>query len=722
MSENSSKRPSTVTFDVDYHRPGTRSGARTASGTRKKPELKSQTRKTTQNLKTADLSHITDTKTTPNVPTFIPDEFTKEVATPIPLRPGTSQLDPENNQWLTRVFPSPEPTDSRQEVENLGHWLNSVLEKNQQESKEPIELAANARHWFTIAYEELCRQVSVECPERSTLLLSIWRRYQELFARVVQLHQEEKNYLISNHKERLQILKTQLDHDQSRLKQVTQQYRDDQERWSNARERDETKFANMRKKLDLQVKNKRSLQMQIKILRDQLEKPHSTQTSQEQLEIKEEKETEEKTEQEPITERHISDKTHTFRGRIRKDFPHMHEAVNILDDISRLVDQDRLPANITREQFPTILIPVHALRIPKIRTLKWVLSAISLFYGLRLTDLAERRMVSDYSTNRQHFAEDIYQHFMVTFGNPQEAAETFFDLVESARSHADSGNLRCKHFLQFLDVVQPYRDSVYLDFYCYCLGCFLSTNAAQGQLFKDELDSEGEKFSPVNGSMVIDRTKKVLYAVSDGASAESFINRLTTKLNIKEGEEFDTIVSEDIILDELMMFYQSEESRMTDQIREQYDMDAAQFGGIVTFGQFQTLALFSSRKIDPRSYVEMMRETFEKMTTETISFGGLIDAMHRRAMLVPFSFERIDYDIADHLEDMYGFMTAEYEFHKPDLEAKLETLEKTDDGAYKALLAAKTKLEQVMESRRIGFFTEVAQREFYERLRSINIE
>jgi hypothetical protein len=52
-------------------------------------------------------------------------------------------------------------------------------------------------------------------------------------------------------------LKKGLQDCQSKLKAITQIYRDDQEKRTNAREREENRFANMRKKLDLQVKNRR---------------------------------------------------------------------------------------------------------------------------------------------------------------------------------------------------------------------------------------------------------------------------------------------------------------------------------------------------------------------------------------------------------------------------------------------------------------------------------
>lgn len=61
-------------------------------------------------------------------------------------------------------------------------------------------------------------KVSVDCPERAKLLASIWKRYQALFQRVIQLHQEEKDYLINCHKERTTALKSELEASQAKFK------------------------------------------------------------------------------------------------------------------------------------------------------------------------------------------------------------------------------------------------------------------------------------------------------------------------------------------------------------------------------------------------------------------------------------------------------------------------------------------------------------------------
>ena len=58
---------------------------------------------------------------------------------------------------------------SRREVELLGEWLNSVLADNIESTKNPLDVVTNAQHWYSIAFNELLRQVSVSSAERSRL-------------------------------------------------------------------------------------------------------------------------------------------------------------------------------------------------------------------------------------------------------------------------------------------------------------------------------------------------------------------------------------------------------------------------------------------------------------------------------------------------------------------------------------------------------------------------
>ena len=708
------KRPTTVTFNVEYTRSSSNHERSLNSGSNENNNFRPPTKQSYSRIKTADLSHITDHKPINPLPSFIPREFSREMTTPIPFRPNTSVPDPESNQWKTQVFPSVEATNSRQEVENLGEWLNSVLEKNQKETKDPLELAKNARNWFTIAYDELCRQVSVECPERSKLLTSIWKRYQSLFGRVVQLHQEEKNYLVSMHKERTSSLKTELDQCQSKLKQISQQYRDDQERWSNSREREETKFANMRKKLDLQVKNKRSLLMQIRSLKEKLGQSSS--------DIVEDIQDDIKIEQQPeITVQMVSDRVLQLRHKIKTDNFNLIEATIVLEDISNLIDHEKLPPRSIRDISPSIFRELPSNYLPKIRSLKWTMSALTYFYSLHLSGLSSRQQPTTYSTNRLYFINFIFEHLISMYGTVTEAAETFFDLIETCRTLSNSGNIRCKLFLQFTDVIQPFLDSIVLDFYCYCLGSILASLTSYNTIFHDNFEDDNIELSPLKCSIAFELAKKVLFSVCEGESAENHLNKLKNELNINENDNIN-IISEDLILEFLINAFLIEESRSKEQIREQFEMDAAQYGGVITVGQFQTLTMFSSRKVDSKVYIEMMRDSLMKTSSKSISFENLIDSMHKNSLLVPISFDRIDYNIEDHLEDLFSFMKNEFNYRLPEILNKLEKAHKTDESLFKQLTAAKSKFEQVVETKRAGFFTEVAQRELYEKLKEIDLD
>lgn len=709
MTENEKARPLRATVNVSYNRkPLSNLSREISSHISETLTLKPQVRNATANIKTADLSHITDTRSVSQLPSFIPAEYTREMTTPIPLRPGPSTLDPSNKQWKTTIFPSPNPTDSREEVENLGQWLNQVLEKNQKETQDPIELAKNARHWFTIAYEELCRQVSVECPERSTLLLSIWKRYQSLFARVVQLHQEEKDYLLTCHRERTSALTGELDQYQSKLKQVTQQYRDDQERWSNAREKEETKFTNMRKKLDLQVRNKRSLTMQIKALRDRLEREGPAQ------QVVQDNDTKEEVEKETLTPAQLLERANNIRHKFKSEFPNLSDCSSALDDIIRYLNNDLPQLKQTRELFPSLFKDVSIGYTPRQRSLKWVYDAITFSYAHRLKELSSKKAVFDWAPSRQHFANSIYYQFLVMYGNAVVAAETFYDLVESARCYAEKGHVRCKTFLQFIDVIQPYRDCIYLDFYCFCLGSFLQSNISQNSIFFDEFsDSETlERLSSVSYAVSLDLVKKVLYNIAEQSSVDNFMSNIKEQLKIEDVGS--SVVSYDDLFEYMMTVFAEEERRMMEQLREQYEMDAAQYGGIITLGQFQTLAMFSSKKLDQRIYTDMMREILMRTKSRVVSFQAFVDTMHRYSMLVPFTFERIEYDFDDHPDDILEFMKEEYSFNLPELKAELEKSRKNDENLFKQLVAAKARFEQVMYTKKIGSHAEVAQRELYE--------
>ena len=716
MNEVTSSPPRTMT--VTFKVPETLSKSppkpmRTSSEVSRRSLRSAASVPMTTTAKTADLSHITDHPTMNPGVSFIPPEDAFEVETPTPLRPGTGVLMSDNRTWKTQIFPSTDiSATSREEAENLGEWLNRRLAENQKTAKDPLELASNARHYFTIAYQELCREVSCDCPERAVLLNSIWKRYQALFQRVTQLHQEEKAYLMKCHKERTANMRAELDATQVKLKAMSKKYRDDQERWSSAREREETKFANLRKKLDLQIKNKRALLQQIKVLKDKIEGKES---APEKVDEKTEEKDEEVSETPSLTSQALSDRVHLMRQRVKKHFPGYYDVSATLDDIAHMVDQERGPARSTKELFPCFFHKLASNYSGKVRSMEWVMSALTHFYTKRISTLSHRRRVFPYQENRQHFVLDIYGQMLAVFGMPERATSVLFDLIETARGLSKVGNKRCKLFLRFIDAEEPWLDSIYLDFYCFCLGSLAVSNITSLHLFPDEFGEEVTTFAPLTGSMALEFAKKVLFTICENDAMERYVEELKSKYEITD----ESTVCQDDILEFLLEVYEKEEKHAIDQMKEQYHMDAAQYGGVLSSGQFQTLVQFSARKLDWRCYPGMMREALQRTGAKTISFQDLMAAMHKYAMLVPFNFDRVEFDYQDRFDDTAGFLKSEYDMQKGLIANLLEQTKAEDEAQYQQLVAAKAKFEQALETRQKGYYSEVAIRELFELLHAI---
>jgi hypothetical protein len=167
----------------------------------------------------------------------------------------------------------------------------------------------------------------------------------------------------------------------------------------------------MRKRLDLQVKNKRTLMLQIKALKErQTGAPAPAAPESRPETVAEEPDA-------SLAPAAISDRVHQLRQRVRSAFPGFADIAVALDDIAHLVDQDRLPGRATRELLPSlfrVLPPNHSGRT---RPIEWVLSAPNFFYAKRLAALSNRLQAFQFSENRQHFSLSIFEQFLASGGN-----------------------------------------------------------------------------------------------------------------------------------------------------------------------------------------------------------------------------------------------------------------------------------------------------------------
>ena len=155
--------------------------------------------------------------------------------------------------WRQANFTVSSPA-SRREVQLLGEWLNSVLADNLEKNENPLDICTNAQHWYSVAFNELVRQVAIDCAERGRMLAIIWKRNQDLLNNLIKVQHDEREYILKCHKDRVQFLKTDLEFSKSRLETVTSAYNDEKDRWESSHERDVSKFSSLSQKIEEQKK------------------------------------------------------------------------------------------------------------------------------------------------------------------------------------------------------------------------------------------------------------------------------------------------------------------------------------------------------------------------------------------------------------------------------------------------------------------------------------
>jgi hypothetical protein len=394
-----------------------------------------------------------------------------------------------------------------------------------------------------------------------------------------------------------------------------------------------------------------------------------------------------------------------------------------LDVVAHCMDHQLEEAPGTRDLFPHFFGPLPLRFSGHVRSMQWMFAALTVLYAERLTGLCASRYSGKFPPDRLHFVRLIHGYFLKFFGMPMQASEALFDLVQTARTFAAAGNPRAELFLKFLDASTEYLDSVVLDFYCFCLGSFMVSNTQSSQMFEDAFDEETQTctLAQVSHNFAVELSRKILFAICEGEVAERYVDLMISTLGLSERDK-ETKIGVDIVFAYLVETFKSEEKRIGDTLREQYEMDAAQYGGIMTLAQFQTLVMFSPRKADSRVFCEMMTSAFMKSGSRTIPISGLLEEMHKAAMLVPFVFDRIEYDVTKRPSDANGFLVAELAYRQMEIENTLYRVKKLDESAYGTLMTLKTKLEQLLESTRTGPITEVANREFYCHLVAISVD
>jgi Axonemal dynein light chain len=98
---------------------------------------------------------------------------------------------------------------TRKDVKTLADWLNSMLQKALSVTRSPESLYETANTIYKVCFQEIIRQVKVQCKERGDLIKQVWETYQSLFSHAIKVSQIKYEFLQKTHaNEKCSIEKT----------------------------------------------------------------------------------------------------------------------------------------------------------------------------------------------------------------------------------------------------------------------------------------------------------------------------------------------------------------------------------------------------------------------------------------------------------------------------------------------------------------------------------
>ena len=83
---------------------------------------------------------------------------------------------------------------TRKDVQDLASWLNSMLQKALMNNNNPEILYETANTIYRTCFEEIIRQVRVQCKERGDLIKKVWEAYQQLFEHAIKIMRTKQEY------------------------------------------------------------------------------------------------------------------------------------------------------------------------------------------------------------------------------------------------------------------------------------------------------------------------------------------------------------------------------------------------------------------------------------------------------------------------------------------------------------------------------------------------
>jgi hypothetical protein len=472
--------------------------------------------------------------------------------------------------WRKNLFPTTSPA-SRREVELLGEWLNSVLAENLEKNESPLDVCANAQHWFSVAFNELVRQVAVDCAERGRLYAVIWKRNQDLLTKLVQVQREEREYILACHKDRIQFLRTDLEFSQGRLTTIQTAFDEEQQRWDSSHERDVTKFDSLQQKIDEQIASRQQLATELRDL-------------QRQLGLTEDKPTEPAVE-EPAPSFLCDDlvaRSQSLRWLIRDGKVELPDVSLEIEDIAQYLDREQHASPELRIRFGRYFLLVPQDRQPQVRSAQWLLALISYVYSYYMALLSGS--ATDPSLTTKPFSDMVYEMLLGVYGLRLHAEIVFLDLLYTIRSFLEITMPRIHQFARFLQIVDPLPIKT-LHFYLHEVA--VMNRSHTGPLFP-EVESGDSLISGIPTPVACGAAQKILARFVKGRTLKFYSERLDKIASdgmMKFGGK--NVAELDQVLDYILSAYVEECAKLEDAVKEQFaELPDKE---IKTFSQFQAM-------------------------------------------------------------------------------------------------------------------------------------
>jgi len=607
--------------------------------------------------------------------------------------------------WRASLFPISSPA-SRREVELLGEWLNSVLAENLEINDNPLDVCTNAQHWFSVAFNELVRQVSVTCAERGRLFAIIWKRNQDLLSKLVQIQRSEREYVLSCHKDRMQFLKADLDFCQSRLNTIMSAYNEEKERWQSSHERDISKFDNLQKKIDEQISNRKQLLIELNQLKGQLgilpqgdnEVSHDDSIF-------------------SYNENLLQSRIKFLREKMQLGKIDNLDMVNLIEDIDHFVlyQSYKTHSHEIRAKYESYFLSLPSEHKPNLRTVQWLYSAISCIYSFYINHLEQN---DPGCTSRLSLTTFIYDLYVTLYGSREIAEQTLLDLLCTAQDCLQSSKPRVTSFCRFVGIIEPVPVAAF-NFYIFAL-CALNREHP-GPLFP-EVEAGEPMSSGIPTPAACQAAEKVLTRFTEGRTYQFYTERVKKIASdgflMFGGRNLSEI---DPILDYLVTAYIEESAKIDDMFKEQVErLPQAQ---IVSYTQFYTTLQLGKTKPDPSIAPSYMKEIlFSTPSCDPITHESFLPIIQNYSFNIPFSYQKEDFISIQNPDDVIKYTQNELEFYQCLYDSTVKLIsDSSDDILLKQLKSNRAKLDQAISSRSLGRTFILIHREYYEKIVMANL-